>query len=56
MKGIGGEDVKRVVTLWHYFPLKAVEEKSVDVVKADINKLLIRMGIKGYGQMARKLD
>ena len=44
--------IQRVVNLWNSLPQKAVEAKSVDIFKAGIDRLLISMGVRGYGEKA----
>ena len=43
---------QRVANLWNTLSLKAVEAKSMDVFKAEIDRFLISMGVRGYGETA----
>ena len=43
---------QRVVNLWNSLPEKAVEARSLSVFKTEIDRFLINMGIRGYGEKA----
>ena len=40
------------MNLWNSLPQKAVEAKSVDIFKAEIDRFLISTGVRGYGEKA----
>ena len=41
-----------MVNLWNYLPQKAVEAKSMDIVKTEVDRFLISTGVRGYGEKA----
>ena len=43
---------RRVVNLWNSLPQKAVEARSLSVIKTEIDRFLINKGISGYGEKA----
>ena len=43
---------QRVVNLWNSLPQKAVGAMSMDICKADTDRFLICMGVRGYGEKA----
>ena len=43
---------QRVVDMWNALPQKAVEAKSLDAFKRELDRALIDSGVKGYGERA----
>ena len=43
---------QRVVNLWNSLPQKAVEARSLNVFKTEIDRFLINKGIRDYGEKA----
>lgn len=43
---------QRVVNLWNSLPQRTVEAKSFGIFKAEIDRFLIRKGVKDYGEKA----
>ena len=43
---------QRVVNLWNSLPQRAVEAKSLDGFKRELDRALGASGIKGYGEKA----
>jgi len=43
---------QRVVNLWNSLPQKAVETKSLNILKKEIDRFLDSKGVKVYGESA----
>ena len=43
---------RMVVNLWNSLPQTAVEATRMDIFKAEIDRFLISMGVRGYGEKA----
>ena len=41
-----------MVNLWNSLPQKAVEARSLNIFKTEIDRFLINKGIRGYGEEA----
>ena len=44
-----------MVNLWNSLPQKAVEAKSMDIFKAEIDKFLISTGVRGLWREGRRM-